>query len=51
MDRNFVIRYTVEDFGSVVPYVGTWIEIAAKLNTSKQSMVVPYVGTWIEMDR
>ena len=30
--------------------MGTWIEIATKLNTSKQSMVVPYVGTWIEIE-
>ena len=34
----------------VVPYVGTWIEIAGTATgTTKATVVVPYVGTWIEI--
>ena len=35
--------------GSVVPYVGTWIEIFAFINYHLYFSVVPYVGTWIEI--
>ena len=35
----------------VVPYVGTWIEIAWLAHTSVCCSVVPYVGTWIEIIR
>ena len=34
---------------TVVPYVGTWIEIAVTSETADQLFVVPYVGTWIEI--
>ncbi len=33
----------------VVPYVGTWIEIALLAIAQINNSVVPYVGTWIEM--
>ena len=33
----------------VVPYVGTWIEIASLRFPSLSCSVVPYVGTWIEI--
>ena len=35
----------------VVPYVGTWIEIAWLPSTTYSIPVVPYVGTWIEISR
>ena len=34
---------------SVVPYVGTWIEMMIISYTSDAINVVPYVGTWIEI--
>ena len=34
---------------TVVPYVGTWIEIVFLLSKKGQAWVVPYVGTWIEI--
>ena len=34
---------------SVVPYVGTWIEIASGIRDIDEKEVVPYVGTWIEI--
>ena len=35
--------------GQVVPYVGTWIEIAMLSFWKTARGVVPYVGTWIEI--
>ena len=35
----------------VVPYVGTWIEMAYPSYMEDISSVVPYVGTWIEIGR
>ena len=34
---------------SVVPYVGTWIEIYEEMMDHLRHIVVPYVGTWIEI--
>ena len=34
---------------SVVPYVGTWIEICDDQWNLRENVVVPYVGTWIEI--
>ena len=34
---------------TVVPYVGTWIEIAVIQTCKNYGVVVPYVGTWIEI--
>ncbi len=34
---------------TVVPYVGTWIEICNTHRGSSSLRVVPYVGTWIEI--
>ena len=34
---------------TVVPYVGTWIEIRHLYVIWFGCKVVPYVGTWIEM--
>ena len=34
---------------TVVPYVGTWIEIRGFVMVKKINPVVPYVGTWIEI--
>ena len=37
---------------SVVPYVGTWIEMLALASLRSAPLrVVPYVGTWIEIMR
>ena len=35
---------------SVVPFVGTWIEIAMKMKVQMKQEVVPFVGTWIEIE-
>ena len=35
--------------GQVVPYVGTWIEMATEAAEAMENLVVPYVGTRIEM--
>ena len=37
------------DWTTVVPYVGTWIEIRPSMYLSMMHPVVPYVGTWIEI--
>ncbi len=34
---------------SVVPHVGTWIEINPTVSELLDLEVVPHVGTWIEM--
>ena len=34
---------------TVVPYVGTWIEIDLMCRYFVKPRVVPYVGTWIEI--
>ena len=34
---------------TVVPYVGTWIEMSAYVIALPVALVVPYVGTWIEI--
>ena len=34
---------------TVVPYVGTWIEMEVNGMMSTYTCVVPYVGTWIEI--
>ena len=34
---------------TVVPYVGTWIEIYHLTEITSVDVVVPYVGTWIEI--
>ena len=34
---------------TVVPYVGTWIEMYNVSIESASQKVVPYVGTWIEI--
>ena len=34
---------------SVVPHVGTWIEICRYADTLCEGYVVPHVGTWIEI--
>ena len=34
---------------TVVPYVGTWIEIFLLTTIYYHKSVVPYVGTWIEI--
>jgi len=34
---------------SVVPHVGTWIEIGAESGAESDRRVVPHVGTWIEI--
>ena len=34
--------------GTVVPYIGTWIEGAHFLRLRGSQNVVPYIGTWIE---
>ena len=34
--------------GTVVPYIGTWIETKKTYNRWITSEVVPYIGTWIE---
>ena len=36
---------------SVVPYVGTWIEISLVRTSGFLESVVPYVGTWIEISK
>ena len=48
VDRNMFPRTDYNSAG-VVPYVGTWIEIALQLVAERCSRVVPYVGTWIEI--
>ena len=40
-----------QDYMTVVPYVGTWIEITRPPRVSWWPLVVPYVGTWIEIPR
>ena len=35
-------------YGSVVPYIGTWIETSFNSYICISSNVVPYIGTWIE---
>ena len=49
MDRNKE-KEIKEKWKTVVPYVGTWIEILSVCLRSSSSRVVPYVGTWIEID-
>ena len=50
VDRNNL--YTSETISkTVVPYVGTWIEIEIPSVFADLLDVVPYVGTWIEMCR
>ena len=34
--------------GTVVPYIGTWIETISEGVIDKPETVVPYIGTWIE---
>ena len=50
VDRNRY--YACGEYGdnTVVPYVGTWIEMIIIVLSSIIFMVVPYVGTWIEID-
>ena len=49
MDRNVVHVVLKAKVDHVVPYVGTWIEIASCSAFSNFPFVVPYVGTWIEI--
>ena len=42
-------QVSVVVLGIVVPYVGTWIEIALSCSGWVSAAVVPYVGTWIEI--
>ena len=37
------------DEQNVVPYAGTWIEIARRIDKFEVLFVVPYAGTWIEI--
>ena len=48
VDRNGHYE-TVQFETSVVPYVGTWIEILKDQQITIIDAVVPYVGTWIEI--
>ena len=48
VDRNVTCTAEIEGF-TVVPYVGTWIEMIGSDDGSLQLTVVPYVGTWIEI--
>ena len=48
VDRN-LLTGTLNSEETVVPYVGTWIEIRSSLLSICGSSVVPYVGTWIEI--
>ena len=34
--------------GTVVPYIGTWIETYFRSREQYLKSVVPYIGTWIE---
>ncbi len=49
VDRNVSVLGHAFTSTSVVPYVGTWIEIVLLASPAVYSLVVPYVGTWIEI--
>ena len=49
VDRNVALVFSPSAPTSVVPYVGTWIEIYLVCPATITPSVVPYVGTWIEM--
>ena len=49
VDRNIKAEDMYFNDLSVVPYVGTWIEMSRPDARSLRSTVVPYVGTWIEI--
>ena len=50
VDRNHESWRGYWECRSVVPYVGTWIEISDCQYFAASSGVVPYVGTWIEIN-
>ena len=46
---KFVLYHNHENFASVAPHAGAWIEIILAIRLLAKSRVAPHAGAWIEM--